>query len=570
MLPADDASFLPSDAPPLRLDLSMESVTTTTGHDVPAARASPPPTSTSPRASIISYAFPSMPANPPGTSHAASGGPTRRRPVAVSTHLPSPDAAEPSAQGPRRRSSTLSDFSLVEAQKTIRHGTQDILNPSPTKHVKPTHEPSSYLSSLPLAFALLPALFGVLFEGGTAFITDVMLLALVFIFLRYTITQPWQWYHEAQEIRIKQEVGLEYVFEDESEADMPHKMTASITTLDEVPEETSQGGQDNDPATQTDPGQHEEQQARLSGDKSNRTRVQEVAVSELYVHEVLALLSCFISPILGAYLLHTIRAQLTQRSEGLLTDFNITVFLLAAELRPMSHALKLIQARTLYLQRIVQSTPLTRTTADQLEEMRTRLAQLEVRAEANEEATAATLASTAAHRARQQDVESGSKKQEAAIIREVRNAIQPELDALNRAVRRYEKKATLLAMQTDSRLGAVDLRLGDAIALAAAAAKQSTQSHWGFGAWAASVAEWVVSIITAPYHLVMFVLMWPFTIIAGFCFKGRRRSTRDGQMGAPGRPNRHSSFKGAKNGSGSEKDRYRDRVPSRLSRRYSP
>lgn len=483
--------------------------------------------------------------------------------------LPSSDAADPSAQGLRRRSSTLSDFNLAEARKTFRHGTQDILNPSPAEHAKPAHDTSSYLSSLPLAFALLPALFGVLFEGGTAFITDVMLLALVFIFLRYTITQPWQWYHEAQEVRIKQEVGLEHVFEDDSEAELPHKMTASITTLDEVPEETSQGGQDHDPDTQTDPEQHEGQQAKLPGDKLDRTRVQEAAVNELYVHEVLALLSCFISPMLGAYLLHAIRAQLTQRSEGLMTDFNITVFLLAAELRPMSHALKLIQARTLYLQRIVQSTPMARTTADQLEEMRNRLAQLEVRADANEEVTAATLASTA-HRARHQDGESGGRKQEAALIREVRNAIQPELDALNRAVRRYEKKATVLALQTESRLGAVDMRLNDAIALAAAAAKQSSQSHWGLTASAAWAAEWIVAIVTAPYQLVMFVVMWPFTIIAGLCFKGRRRPTKDSRAGAPGRPSRHSSFRGTRNGSGSDKDRYRDRVPSRVSRRYSP
>lgn len=487
----------------------------------------------------------------------------------MSAHTSS-DAAEPPASGLRRRSSTLSDFSLVEARKTFRHGTQDILNPSPTTHVKPTQEPSSYLSSLPLAFALLPALFGILFEGGTAFITDVMLLALVFIFLRYTITQPWQWYHEAQEVRIKQEVGLEFVFEDDSETDMPHKMNASITTLDEVPEETSQGGEDGHTATQAGPEQHEGQQARPTGDKLNRTRVQEAAVNELYVHEILALLSCFISPMLGAYLLHTIRAQLTQRSEGLLTDFNITIFLLAAELRPMSHGLKLIQARTLHLQRVVQATPPAPTNVDQMDEMRTRLAQLEVRADANEEATAATIASTAAHRARQQDDKSGSKKQEAALIREVRNAIQPELDALNRAVRRYEKKATVLAIQTDSRLGAVDMRLNDAIALAAAAAKQSSQSHWSLAAGAAWVLEWTMTIVTAPYHLAMFVIMWPFTIIAGICFKGRRRPTKDSQKGASGRSSRYSNFKGGKNGSGSDKDRYKDRLPSRLSRRYSP
>lgn len=546
----------------------MESVTTTTEHDAPVARTSSPTSALSPRASMTSYGFPTAPVNNASSSTGVSASTARRRPVSM-TSFPGPGAAEPPAQNMRRRSSTLSDFSVAEAGRTFRYGTRDILNPSPAKHDQSTHDTSSYLSSLPLAFALLPALFGILFEGGTAFITDVMLLALVFIFLRYTITQPWQWYHEAQEVRIKHEIKPDQVFEDDSEAEFSHKMSASVTTLDEVMEEEPQVPHDDELDEQTRPGHHERQQARAHEDKLSRTRVQEAAVNELYVHEVLALLSCFISPMLGAYLLHAIRAQLTQRSEGLMTDFNITVFLLAAELRPMSHALKLIQARTMYLQRIVQSTPLSRTTASQLEEMTNRLAQLEVRAAASEEAMAATLASSSQRSARSQDGEVLGKKQEAAMVREVRNTIQPELDALNRAVRRYEKKATVLALQTDSRLGAVDMRLNDAIALAAAAAKQRNQSQWSFTAGLAWLAEWLVTIVTAPYHLLMVMVMWPFTVIAGICFRGRRRPAKDNRPGAPGRLNRHSSLKGAKNGSGSDKDRFKDRLPpSRLSRRY--
>lgn len=489
--------------------------------------------------------------------------------------LPSSDAGESPAQGLRRRSSTLSDFSLYEARRSFRDGTQDILNPSAAQNTEQAHDSSSVLSSLPLAFALLPALFGVLFEGGSAFITDVMLLALVFIFLRYTITQPWRWYHEAQEVRIRQEVGLEQAFEEESEAEIPAKMTSSIMTLDEVPEEgTSQDGQENDHGTQTEPEHHEEHETRARADKLSRTRAQEAAVNELYIHEVLALVSCFFSPVLGAYLLHAIRAQLTQRSEGLMTDFNITVFLLAAELRPMAHALKLIQARTLHLQRIVQSVPVARSVVVQLEEMRARMAQLELRAEATEEATAATLARSATQQqqAHQQSGTLGGGsggKQEAALVREVRNAIQPELDALNRAVRRYEKKATVLALQTESRLGSVDMRLNDAISLAAAAAKQSNRSQWGLAALTAWVTEWMVTIVTIPYHVAMYIIMWPFKTVADLCFKGHRRSSRDGRNGS-GRSGRHSGFKGSRNGSGSDKDRYRDRVPSRLSRRYSP
>lgn len=559
-----------------------------TDNDPPAARASPPP-SIAPRATTTSFDLPSIPSTASASGPVPSGHPfrrsvtsddasqpLRRRPVSMQS-FPSSDAGEPPLEPLRRRSTTLSDFSLSEARRSFSHGTQNILNPSAAKHADETREASSVMSSLPLAFALLPALVGVFFEGGSAFITDFMLLALVFIFLRYTITQPWQWYHEAQEVRIKQEVGLEQVYEGESETEMPSKMSSSVMTLDEVPEETSQDGQDNDDGheTHTDTEHHEEHQMRPSADRLNRTRVQEAAVNELYYHEVLALLSCFISPVVGAYLLHAIRAQLTQRSEGLMTNFNISVFLLAAELRPMSHALKLIQARTLHLQRIVQSTPIARSTTVQLEEMRSRMAQLELRASATEEATAAALA-RATHLAQQPSRRPGADggKDDAALVREVCNAIQPELDALNRAVRRYEKKSTVLALQTESRLGGLDLRLNDAIALTAAVAKHSqlSASRWGVGAWASWLAEWVVTIVLAPYHVLMFCLMWPFRFIAGLCFQRGRASRSDGhgRASAESRAGRYAGFRGmrAHGGSGSDKDRVRgDRVPSRLSRR---
>lgn len=449
----------------------------------------------------------------------------------------------------------------------MRDGTHDILNPSGAKHDM-AQDSSGALASLPIAFALLPALVGVLFEGGTQLITDIMLLGLVFIFLRYTVTQPWQWYHSAQELRIRQEVGLEHVSDDESELDMAPSKRGSVVTLDDVPEEALHD--DQQPSKPSRP-KHQDAETRSklesmsSPDQSGRTRSQEAAVNELYVHEVLALLSCFLSPVIGAYLLHAIRNHLSRPSEGLLTNFNISVFLLAAELRPLSHALKLIQARTLHLQRVVRLTPTPPSTTALLEEMRLRIAQLELRAEAAEAVTAQSLEISAQ---RQQQQQNSGLKQGPALVREVRNTIQPELDALNRAVRRYEKKATVLALQTESRLGAVDTRLSDAIALAAAAAKQSNQAQWNFTALMKWCAESLVSFVLIPYHVVLYLVMWPFRMVAALLLR-KRAARNDGRSSGPGRSGRGYS-KGSKPGSGSERDRYRDRVPSRLSRRYSP
>lgn len=552
-------------------------------HDDPASRpSSPPPLASSP-APAVSFMSPSPSASatasafsPPSAGHTLrrsvtvnDAPPSRRRPTSMIS-LPPSDPGDFSVNGMRRRSSTLSDFSITEARRSFRDGTQDILNPSAAKDT-PTQDASSIMSSLPLAFALLPALFGVFFEGGGAVITDVMLLGLVFIFLRYTITQPWQWYHEAQEVRIRQEVGLEHFCDEDSEADVHFKMTASVTTLDEVPEESLRANEESHHEKRAGHESHEERTSKRPADVPNRTRRQEAAVNELYIHEVLALLACFLSPVLGAYLLHAIRAQLTRPSEGLMTDFNITVFLLAAELRPMSHALKLIQARTLHLQRIVQSVPLGRSTTAQLDEMRIRLAQLELRADATEEAAAITLASSTQQAQQAQQAQQGSATgtgKKDAVVREVRNAVQPELDALNRAVRRYERKATVLAIQTDSRLNAVDTKLDDAISLAAAAVKQNNRAQWGFASLATWMVNWFLTIVAMPYHLAMFVIMWPFQTIASLCFKGSRPS-RDARP-TSWRSSRHSGLKGSRNGSEADKDRYRDRVPSRLSRRYSP
>jgi hypothetical protein len=104
----------------------------------------------------------------------------RRLPIA-------PLPADKPAEGPRRRSSNFSDYSLNEARRSLH---DDLLNPRPTGADHESQEGSNW-SSLPLAFALLPAIGGILFKNGSAVITDVMLLGLASIFLHWSVTQPW-------------------------------------------------------------------------------------------------------------------------------------------------------------------------------------------------------------------------------------------------------------------------------------------------------------------------------------------------------------------------------------------
>jgi hypothetical protein len=286
------------------------------------------------------------------------------------------------------------------------------------------------------------------------------------------------WYRSAQSVRVREEQGAEMyeVIDEDSDIEIIYK------------ESSPADGSSNSPPTTPKC----EQESSHSRNRS--AKHQQETLTELYIHEVTALISCFLCPMLGAYLLHAIRAQLSRPSEGLVSNYNLTIFLLAAEIKPLSHLMTLVQSRTLHLQRIVNKNPYRHETVRpaQFEDLAQRLASLESVKEAADIA------------------QSGSghmlNKDDGAAVKEVRDAIQPDLDALNRAVRRYEKKANLLAMQVESRLATLDSRVGDAISLAAAAEKNSS-SKGGVVSW---IFDFTTTAIMLPYYGVMSLISLPY------------------------------------------------------------
>jgi hypothetical protein len=84
------------------------------------------------------------------------------------------------------------------------------------------------------------------------------------------------------------------------------------------------------------------------------------AESEMRRNEVVALAACFVGPLVGGWMLHAVRSQLSRPSEGLVSNFNLAVFVLAAELRPAAQVVKLVRARALHLQRLVHRLPRSR------------------------------------------------------------------------------------------------------------------------------------------------------------------------------------------------------------------
>ncbi|KAG5967794.1 hypothetical protein E4U57_000149 [Claviceps arundinis] len=416
-------------------------------------------------------------------------------PMQRKSHASRSDASNeglPPTQGPAavplRRSSNFSEYNLDEA----RH----LLNPGAAAPA--THAPeSSSLASLSLAFALLPAVAGVLVKDGHVLVTDIMLLGLSGVFLHWSVTQPWVWYHSAQQVRVEQEsdTALEEDLQSngsclDTTQQQQQQQQQPKTSLDHVPEEEEEeeeergGGEDGHSPIEKDSSSHPEHPPDLI------TSLKRSALRELYAHEVLALLSCFLLPILSAYLLHHIRVQLSRPSEGLVSNYNLTIFLLVSELRAFSHTIKLVKSRTLHLQRVLHGgqdpfpapgqPPVAAAAAAtaHLEDVLERIGRLEARSLADEFVREHSQDDHITMMGCDPGGSAGSTlEQKTSLLRDIRNAIQPDLDALNRAVRRYEKKAVLLQHQTDARFAAIDSRLDDALALAAVAAKNSSSRN---------------------------------------------------------------------------------------------
>ena len=264
---------------------------------------------------------------------------------------------------------------------------------------------------------------------------------------------------------------------------------------------------------------------------------------------------CFLFPAGGAWLLHHIRSQLSRPSEGLVSNYNLTIFLLAAELRPLSHLIKLVQARTLHLQRTVNTNayPGTFNTVSTatVNDLQDRLAEIEKHiADASTNGTNGTA----------------TKSPTSDLVPQVRKSIQPDLDALNRAVRRYEKRATLLSLQTESRLLDLEKRLGDAITLAAAAERSSQSSRQRRAGCVGLVLDLfydVAALVLLPIQICWTAVYFPGSFVASLM--GLIVTGAEGWLGKKVRTEmRTAGVVEKRGGSGSEKRRVHGRPGKKL------
>ncbi|KAL8870968.1 MAG: hypothetical protein Q9174_003106 [Haloplaca sp. 1 TL-2023] len=405
----------------------------------------------------------------------SSESPYRQRPLGRAS-----TSVETSHPLRHRRSSTFSD-SLDDARNSIKSSTDDLLLPRAVNTSLTGQLEHSHWHSTPLALALLPALGGVLFQNGNAIVTDITLLGLAAVFLNWSVRLPWEWYHAAQSPRPIESMA------------QGRPQWSENTIVEEDEEELEGNGQVKGAGAA---GENSQAVANEDSPAISRSRV----LAELRIHESLALFACFVSPLMGGWLLHTIRHQLSRPSESLISNYNLTVFLLASEIRPVSHLIKMIQARTLYLQRTAGSDM-----NDESISGSTSTAELTKRLD--------ELESFVAQPTPPGKVPDGQAIDIDKIKGEVRGSMQPDLDALNRAVRRYEKRMVALTMQTESRLQELESRLSDAITLAAAAERSSTQQRGWRGSSTVVLVDWMAAAILLPLRAAWTIIRFPAQLL---------------------------------------------------------
>jgi hypothetical protein len=274
-----------------------------------------------------------------------------------------------------------------------------------------------------------------------------------------------------------------------------------LSTFDTIAEEKSDD-ENQEPASSSrqdgSPSQQSEGDAGVP-QREQRSGI-EAAQKELQTHELLALSSCFLFPLIGAWLLHAIRGQLSRPSEGLVSNYNLTVFLLASEIRPMSHLVKMIQARTLLLQRVVNANSTDndqRLDSGQLTDLFKRVEELEAHVADSVESSSKSAALA---------TEINAAKLAAQAVSESRKSLQPELDALNRAVRRYEKRTTISSLQTEASLQDLESRLKDVVVLAAAAQRSAESQPRNF---MLILLNWMCAVVVLPVQSVWFIVRLP-------------------------------------------------------------
>ena len=481
----------------------------------PADRPAPAPAPPK-RAATFTTTTNSSAHSPDPTSNLRSRGP-RRQTSAQS--LSSSHSRSPAPPAPDRRASTFSLSSIDEIGQTLA---EDLINPSFTRSRNRREdgvggdggeEEVTNWHSTPLLFALLPAVGGVLFKEGAAVVTDLLILGLAGIFLNWSVRLPWDWYYAAQVVVREARRG-----DSEEDGDGDEDVI--------VEEDEGEGEGEKGEADET----AKEQDTAANDRMAAITERREEALAGLRTQESFALISTFLFPALAAYLLHVLRGQLSPSSTGLVSDYNLSIFLLVAEIRPCRQLIRLVKRRTLHLQRSATPADAADPGGAEPSTIRTLTTRLNELEQQLQEQASTSLNGHAKHTTIQ-------KSHFDELSAEMKKRYESRIDALERAVRRYEKRTTTLAMVTEQRLKAIDTRLSDTLSLAAVAAQESHRRS-AFG----RMIDGLLAMVMLPLRMAGMVVMAPVKVLEeayarlkAFLFGSKPRSKARKRVVEPGR-----------------------------------
>lgn len=104
----------------------------------------------------------------------------------------SPPATPTGRNNSRKTESLRTDSSSFEARPfTLRHSTEDLLSPRAAHEHDDDRTETSLWYSIPLILAIVPAIGGLAFKGGSVLFTDFTLLGLASIYLNWFLVAPW-------------------------------------------------------------------------------------------------------------------------------------------------------------------------------------------------------------------------------------------------------------------------------------------------------------------------------------------------------------------------------------------
>ncbi|GAN11686.1 conserved hypothetical protein [Mucor ambiguus] len=169
----------------------------------------------------------------------------------------------------------------------------------------------SPIISWPILLAVIPTL-GAFFAGSAEVWSDFIMLLLILYYVYKWMTVPWAYYESARTRRIIHQKSS------------TEKSKASLLNTQKEDEAYFK---------------------RMQQEHAKRKLI----TAELRRHELAGLLWVIFSPAIAGYTLQYSR-YLLSNVDKYISAFNVTVFILAASIKPISHVMVLLQERTMFLQ----------------------------------------------------------------------------------------------------------------------------------------------------------------------------------------------------------------------------